>query len=367
VFLRDGALRAEFVGNRIELRALSVRGGDGRFDAKGTLTLGGLKPGDARPAFSLDWSADKLAVAQRPDLLLVATGSGNLAGNEERIALRGEARVDRGRVELRDEAAPALGSDVVVKGQKTRAALPEPVLRPAVDFGVDLGRDFHVKGRGLDARVEGRLRLVSPGNAPLRAEGEIRVAHGGTYDAFGRKLDIDPGKLYFAGPLDNPGLDIRAMRKNQQVEAGVEVTGTARDPRVRLVSDPEVSDVEKLAWLTLGRPIEAGNQSDAQTLQRYAAVLATAVGTGSFQSRVAQRVGLDEVTLTPSMEAEAPGGVLTLGKRLSDRIYVMFEQNLSAAESVFKLNYQLSRRWSVRTESGTQTDAVDLFYTWSFD
>jgi translocation and assembly module TamB len=368
LFLRDGALRAEFAGDRIELRALSVRGGDGRFEAKGTLTLGSTPtPAKARPAFSIDWSANKLAVAQRPDLLLVATGSGTLSGNEERIALRGEARMDRGRVELRDESAPALGSDVVVKGAKTRVVLPEPVLRPAVDFGLDLGRDFHVKGRGLDARVEGRLRLVSPGNAPLRAEGEIQVARGGTYDAFGRKLDIDPGKLYFAGPLDNPGLDIRAMRKSQQVEAGVEVTGTARDPRVRLVSDPEVPDVEKLAWLTLGRPIEAGNQSDAQTLQRYAAVLATAVGTGSFQSRVAQRVGLDEVTLTPSMEAEAPGGVLTLGKRLSDRIYVMFEQNLSAAESVFKLNYQLSRRWSVRTESGTQTDAVDLFYTWSFD
>jgi translocation and assembly module TamB len=361
VFLREGALRAELAGRRIELRSLSVRGGEGRFDAKGSVTLA-----EARPAFSIDWSADKLAVAQRPDLLLVATGSGKLSGDEARIALRGEARVDRGRVELPDEAAPALGNDVAVKGTKTRVALPEPVLRPAVNFGVDLGSDFHVQGRGLDARVEGRLKLMSPGNAPLRAEGEIRVARG-TYDAFGRKLDIDPGKLYFSGPLDNPGLDIRAMRTNQQVEAGVEVTGTARDPRVRLVSDPDVPDVEKLAWLTLGRPIEAGNQSDAQTLQRYAAVLATMVGTGSFQSRIAQQMGLDEISFSPSMHAEAPGGVVTLGKRLSDRIYVMFEQNLSAAESVFKLNYQLSRRWSVRTESGTTTDAVDLFYTWSFD
>jgi translocation and assembly module TamB len=367
VFLREGTLQAEFTGQRIELRTLSVRGGDGRFDAKGTMSFGGrggAKP--TRPAFNIAWSADKLAVAQRPDLLLLATGSGNLSGDSERIALRGEARVDRGRVELRDEPMPTLGSDVVVKGAKARGTLPEPVLEPAVDFRLDLGRDFHIKGRGLDARVEGQLHLVSPGRAPLRAEGEIRVARG-TYDAFGRKLDIDPGKLYFSGPLDNPGLDIRAMRKNQQVEAGVEVTGTARDPRVRLVSDPEVPDVEKLAWLTLGRPIDAGNQSDAQTLQRYAAVLATAVGTGSFQSRIAQRVGLDEITFSPSMQAEAPGGVVTLGKRLSDRIYVMFEQNLSAAESVFKMSYQLSRRWSVRTESGTETDAVDLFYTWSFD
>jgi translocation and assembly module TamB len=371
VFLRT-ALRAEFAGDRIELRALSVRGGDGRL-TPATLRLrhveiaghGGV--GRRAACLSHRLVRRQAAVVQRPDLLVVATGSGSLSGDEQRIALRGDARVDRGRVHLRDETAPALGSDVVVKGAKTRVALPEPVLRAAVDFGVDLGRDFHVKGRGLDARVEGRLRLVSPGNGPLRAEGEIRVARGGTYEAFGRKLDIDPGELYFAGPLDNPGLDIRAMRKNQQVQAGVEVTGTARNPRLRLVSDPEVPDMEKLAWLTLGRPVESGNQSDAQTLQRYAAVLATAAGTGSFQSRVAQQVGLDEITLSPSMQTDEPGGVLTLGKRMSDRIYVMFEQNLSAAESAFTLNYQLSRRWSVRTESSTETDAVDLFYTWSFD
>ena len=272
--------------------------------------------------------------------------------------------MDSGRVDLRDLSAPALGSDVVVKGRKVRTPVPERILRPAVDIKVDLGPDFRVSGRGIDARLQGSLWLRSPGNAPLSAEGEISVARG-TYEAFGRKLDIDPGRLYFNGAVDNPGLDIRALRKNQQVIAGVAVTGTARDPRVRLVSIPDVPDVEKLAWLTLGRPLESGNRSDAETMQRYALVLATAVGTGSLQSRVAQAVGLDEITYSPSLENKE-AGVLILGKRLSDRIYILFEQNLGTAQNAFKVSYQMTPRWSLRTETGV-TDALDVFYTWSFD
>ena len=49
-----------------------------------------------------------------------------------------------------------------------------------------------------------------------------------TYTAYGQRLTIERGKLYFDGPLDNPGLDVLALRKNLPVEAGVEVTGTVR-------------------------------------------------------------------------------------------------------------------------------------------
>ena len=359
VFLHDGTLHATVSHQRIELQELTMRGGEGRFQAKGAMTLDA-----ARPALSIDWSAEKLAAVQRPDLLIIASGAGTVSADADHIRLRGGVRADKGRVDVADPSAPALGEDVVVKGRKPRTPMPERILKAAVEVNVDLGSDFSVTGRGIDARLEGNLWLRSPGNAPLSAEGEISVARG-TYEAFGRKLDIDRGHLYFNGPLDNPALDIRALRKNQQVEAGVEVTGTARKPQVRLVSIPDVPDVEKLTWLTLGRPIEAGNRSDAAMLQRSALALAAAVGTGSFQSQVAQAVNLDEVSLAPALDG-SQGGMLTLGKRLSDRVYVLFEQNLSTAQNALKINYQLSRRWSIRTETG-YTDAVDLFYTWSFD
>jgi translocation and assembly module TamB len=358
LYLTDGTLTAQFDQRLIRMHALTFRGGEGSLTAHGDYDMQAV-------ALKIEWSADRLTAVQRPDLLLVASGSGAAAVTEKRAQVRGKLRMERGRVELREAATRSLGDDVVVVGRKAPSPLPERVLKSQVDVTLELGDDFRVTGRGLDARVVGQVRLVSPGDAPLRADGQIKVAKG-TFEVYGRKLDIDPGALYFAGPLDNPALDIRAMRKNQAVEAGVEITGSARKMEVRLVSVPEVPDNEKLAWLTLGRKLDTTNQSEAEAMQRYGAALAATIGTGSFQSKVARAVGLDEISVLPSTDASGAGGVVQLGKRVGDRIYVILEQRLATAENIFKINYQLTRDWSVRLESG-KTDAVDLFYTMSFD
>ena len=57
-------------------------------------------------------------------------------------------------------------------------------------------------------------------------------------------------------------LDIVAMRRTQTVDAGVALSGTAQAPRVRLVSNPELSDAEKLSWLVLGRGPDGLGSSD---------------------------------------------------------------------------------------------------------
>jgi len=74
------------------------------------------------------------------------------------------------------------------------------------------------------------------------------------------------GRRELPGPLDNAGLNVRAMRRNQAVEAGVEVTGTVQRPVVRLVSEPDVPDAEKLSWMVLGRGGDTVSGDDASQL-----------------------------------------------------------------------------------------------------
>jgi len=188
----------------------------------------------------------------------------------------------------------------------------------------------------------------------------------GTYEAYGQRLEIDKGILYFSGPLDNPGLEIVAMRKHLEVEAGVEVTGTAKDPRVRLVSDPDVPDSEKLSWLVLGRGVEGAGTSDADKLQAAAMALAAGLGTAPLQQQLARAVGLDEIRIASTSSGGEQSNVVSVGKRVSDRIYLTYQYSLSAATNVLRISYQLTRNWSVRTEAGT-AGAVDIFYTLSFD
>ena len=361
VVLRDGALHATFSRQGLDVSSFVITGGKGQLSATGRAASR-----DGHLSVAIDWAAKELTAVQKPGLLLTVAGSGNVSVKDDRLAVDGAVRVERGRVELRDSSVPTLSEDVVVVGAKSRTAAATQVSSPAIDLDLDLGRDFLVQGHGLDAFVEGHLKLQSPGNAPISAAGKIAVARG-TYDAYGRKLDIEKGKLHFAGPVDNPALEIRAMRKNQEVEAGVEITGTARTPQVRLVSKPEVPDAEKVAWLVLGHKLDSKNHSDTQALQSSAALLMAGAGASPQQARIARSLGLDEVSMVPT--ASATGGttaVVTVAKRISERIYVTFEQSLDAASKVMRVNYQLSRRWTLRTEAGT-SDAVGLFYSLSFD
>jgi translocation and assembly module TamB len=360
VFLREGVLRAAFADRTVRLNTFTIHGGDGQFSATGHA---GLR--DRQLDLSLDWTASKLTAVQHPDLRLVVSGQGSLTMRDGRAGLRGALTADQGRVELRSNSAPALGEDVVVAGRKPKTTVTARSLRPQIDLALDLGPDFVVRGRGLDAKLRGKIDLIGAGDAPLEAKGQISVVRG-TYEAYGQRLEIDKGVLYFSGPLDNPGLEIVAVRKHLQVEAGVEVTGTARNPRVRLVSNPDVPDSEKLSWLVLGRGVEGAGTSEAEKLQAAAMALAAGLGTAPLQQQLARAVGLDEIRFAPGSSGSQQSGVVAVGKRLGDRIYLTYEHSLSAAANIVRISYQLTRNWSVRTEAGT-AGAVDIFYTLSFD
>jgi translocation and assembly module TamB len=230
----------------------------------------------------------------------------------------------------------------------------------------DLGDKVTVVGKGLDARVAGSIRLRGSG-ANLNADGTIRITQG-EYQAYGRRLQIERGTLFFAGPVDNPALNIRAMRKNQVVEAGVEVTGTARNPQVTLVSNPDVAENEKLSWLVLGHGTDSTKGGDITLLQAaqaaLGAVLADKSGADSLKRQFTKATGLDEIRIKGG--AEAASQTLELGARLSERVYVTYEQGLAAASRALRLNFVLTPRWTLRAENGA-TSAVDLFYTLSFD
>ena len=83
-----------------------------------------------------------------------------------------------------------------------------------------------------------------------------------------------------------------------------------------------------------------------------------------MQQRIAHAAGLEDVSLKGGGGLEET--VLSLGKRLSSRAYLNYEQGLTGADTLVKINYSLSKRLSVRAQAGT-TPAVDLFYTFSFD
>jgi len=371
--LHNGQLQATLAGDQLQLQKLAFDGSSGHAQADGW-----IKFANAEATMQLKLSADKLEVLARPDRTLVVSGQSTLVRDNKHFELDGKFRADRADIELASQDTPTLSDDVVIvgKGGKdgtlTKPASPSMPLN--IDVEADLGDNFTLKGKGIDAQLAGSVRIRITDRRPPRATGSIRVVSG-TYAAYGQKLAIERGVINFTGAYDNPGLNILAVRKrpddeplsDTNVEAGVEVRGTALAPVAKLTSTPAVSDSDKLAWLVLGHGMDSTSGNDTALLGAAAGAL---FGGGS--GKLANSLGLDELGVgqasgTPT--GTAPGlqtTVVTVGKRISSRAYLSFEQGASTATSLVKLRYKLNPRFSLQFQTGTN-NALDILYTWAFD
>ena len=357
IALKDGTLRASLAGNRLLLERLTWHGGEGVLEGSGSLAW---VSGKASARLAL--KAKTLEVIKRLDRHLILSGSAEVTVEDKHVRASAAVKADRGEITLAEADAPTLSADVVVLGRDGKAARKRPPFAADVDLALDLGEQFHLKGKGIDARLAGSVKVDAANGEPARASGSIRVEQG-SYAAYGQRLTIDRGILNFAGPLDDPGLDIVALRKELPVEAGVAIRGTALAPSISLVSNPVVADSEKLSWLVLGHGMAGASASDLGLLQTAAGALLARGNSVSLQQRIAHAAGLDEVALSGSGGLETT--VLTLGKRLSARAYLTFEQGLASATNLVKINYTLTPRITLRAQAGTES-AVDAFYTFSF-
>lgn len=395
VVLTSGRLRARLQGMRMVLDELTLHGGPGSNtrilgpsgnltpapQTGGTLTASGhISLDPAAPAGTSGLSMDIRAEARalqalvRADRQLSASGTLSARMEQGRLTLRGNLGIDRAALLLADSNAPQLDEDVRILPTTPAAdsapvtptpesihssdAAPPSPNAPDIELHLNLGRDFALQGYGITTRLQGELTITSGPHIT----GEVRTVQG-RYRAWGQSMDVENGIVRFHGPYDNPSLDITAVRPNIAERVGAKVTGTARKPRIALFADKDMPDAEKLSWIVLGRDPTAGG---AETALLQQAALALLSG-GKSGENFAGRIGLDEIGFktgdsTNPAASEAEAAAVTLGKRLSSDLYVTYEQGLSGTLGTLYVLYDISRRLTLRGQTGIES-AVDLIFT----
>ncbi|MCX5543286.1 translocation/assembly module TamB domain-containing protein [Paraburkholderia sp. CNPSo 3076] len=372
VELKDGVIRIALSQNLVDFQQVEFHGAtSGTLRAKGQVRLD-----NAEPDLTASIVADKLELFASPDRKLSLSGSASIAngGHLGGMQIDGKFTVDHALFDMPELPAPSLGDDVVIVRpdgttvggrppiEETASTRPAPRFAPRANIDIDLGHDFRFRGQGADLGLAGTISVNSEPDVPLRAVGNVRVTEGSTYTAFGTKLNIENGFFTFNGPVGNPGINILAMRRNQQVEAGVQVTGTVQAPSVRLVSEPSVPDNEKLSWLLFGHGTDQGNNLGQQSAMTTAlALLGSAQG-----KRIAQSIGLDEFSIGRSEVGLTDTEVVMIAKAINQRLVIGYEQGLQSASNAVKATINLSRYWSLVVYGGTFNGA-DILYTRRFD
>jgi translocation and assembly module TamB len=355
-------------GARARIRNLSAPPGGGKISADGAIDI-------AARTGSLRVKLDQVPVTQIETRFLSLSGEARLDALTTGFGVTGAFKADAGWVGALAKALPSVSEDVVVvRKTPTEEARKETI---KLDLSVALGDRLFFQGRGLDTRLAGEIRLAGTPGAGMKTTGSIRAVDG-KYDAYGQQLTIERGVITFAGPIDNPQLNILALRKGLAVEAGVEILGTTTRPKVRLVSSPDVPEPEKLSWLILGRGAADSSLGDSGLMLAAArALLGNAPGSDLTRKLGFEdiRIGrsdansvlgvLPESTVAGRTGTPSAADVVSVGRRINDKMHISYEQGLSDAEGALRFTWQVTRQFQVLVRAG-YLPGVDVVYRWSF-
>ncbi|HEX7236756.1 MAG TPA: translocation/assembly module TamB domain-containing protein [Gammaproteobacteria bacterium] len=336
--------------------------GDGVLTLEGTTQL----EADSGWPTALTLRGDTVRIVQLPDAEIFASPDLSVNVALPVVEVTGRVHIPRAAIALGVLPSQAVkpSPDAVIHG-RTSVARSRPLqLRTAIELTI--GDDVRYQALNLDTTVTGEMRLATNPDASANATGTLRLA--GTYDAYGQKLELDRGQLLFSGPIDDPGLDVRAVRKLETTnfvsgatEVGVELTGTLKAPRTRLFSTPAMTEADALSYLLFGRPATGSNAVGAEensTLQTAALTLGLQQALPVVQ-RIGNTLGLDELTV---QSTDTDAGALMAGKYLSPRVYIRYSYGLFNRIGGFLLRFKVNDRLSIETRSGEQ-ESMDLFYT----
>ncbi len=304
---------------------------------------------------------ERFQAVNLPELQASISPELTLTGTAKKVSVRGSILIPEALIrEEQKETLIKPSPDVVIQGKQEK---PKQTLPFAVDAAitVTLGDQVLVKAYGIDTRLTGKVDITMKDPNDIRASGNISTVKG-KFDAYGVKLDVRRGRIAFGGgPVDQATLDILALRKVNDVSAGVLVTGTPVSPLVNLYSDPAMPDMDILSYIVLGRPRGSAGQADTALLARAAGALLTSGKSSAIQ----KQLGLDVIDVE-STDGGISQSIVRVGKYLSPKLYVSYGRSIFTGENLFGVKYSLSRRVDVESTTGNESSAV-IYYKIEFD
>jgi len=322
------ALAADLSGGQARVTATAEARRGGRLRADGTVAL--MPP----LASALDIRLDGLVL--RDPQLFETSVSGSLALNGP---LLGRARLagdlSLGLTELR---VPSTGFATAADLAKVRHRADSAEVRAtraragvnggtsasggrarglpdwSLDIGVSAPNRLFLRGRGLDAELDGSVRLGGT-LRDIQPSGGLQLIRG-RLDLLGKRLVLSEAQVMLEGNLV-PFLRVVASNETDGVISTVTVEGPATAPQVAFSSVPQLPQEEVLSWLLFGRGLETLSAFQAAQLANAVAVLAGRGGEG-IVGNLRKGFGFDDLDVTTDDSGSL--GVKA-GKYVSEKVY----------------------------------------------
>jgi len=313
----------------------------------------------------LNIRGNNFELANLPDVKINVSPQLDVEVQGRRIDLTGEITVPHARFRPRTlpKTSVSPSQDVVIIDDAELLVIKER-WKIYSHVRVILGEHVYFEGFGLKGEVSGNLLLIDEPGKQTIGQGEISITEG-TYKAYGQDAKIRRGRLMFANTvIDDPGIDLEAVREVDTVIAGVRVHGTLKDPELTLFSEPAMSESDIISYFLLGRPMDTTEDEEGQQLQK--ALLAARLAGGEL---IVDQTGIysyvDELTFEADKTTEQTS--LVVGKYLSPKLYVRYVTGIVESSNIAEIHYKLSKHLRVQTEAGYRSSnsvtGADIYYT----
>jgi len=351
VSMQDLSLQALIAGEQVQLNGGWRSGEAGRAQLSGHLTWGQALGMDLR------LQGQQLPVTVEPYATLEVAPDLNLRLIDDKLAVTGKVRVPKGKITVRElpPSTVKVSDDTVIVGHQTEEG--KPPMAMAMDIDVEVGQDkLSFKGFGLTANLLGHVHIGDN----MDTRGELSLADG-RYRAYGQRLTIRRARLLFAGPIDQPYLDIEAIRQVDDVIAGIRLSGSAEQPTTKVFSEPAMSQEQALSYLVLGRPLSTSGEDNNMLAQ--AALGLGLAGSAGITGSLASSLGIDDFQL----DTEGSGNTTSVvaSGNLTEKLSLRYGVGVFEPANTIALRYKLSKKVYLEAASGLAS-SLDIFYKRDF-
>lgn len=293
-----------------------------------------------------------------PDLVFDAT--------PQAFSLNGRVDIPWARITVQElpESAVGVSSDEVMLNDQHQPIAPASTSIPInSNLVVNIGDDVRIDAFGLKARLKGALK-VAQDKRGLGLNGQIDIPSG-RFHAYGQDLIVRKGQLLFSGPADQPLLNLEAIRNPDSTEndvvAGVRVTGEADAPKLEVFSDPTMSQQEALSYLLRGQGLDSsGADSGAMTSMLIGMGVAQS---GKLVGKIGEAFGVSNLAL--DTQGVGDSSQVVVSGYVLPGLQVKYGVGIFDSLATLTLRYRLMPKLYLEAVSGID-QALDLLYQFEF-
>jgi len=344
-------LQAVIAGENVQLNGGWKSGKTGQGTLSGNIAWGQALVVD------LALKGTQLPVTVEPYAKLEVAPDLKISMKDDKLAIVGKVLVPKGEITVRElpPSTVKVSDDTVIVGQQTEEG--KPPMAMAMDIDVVVGQDkLSFAGFGLTANLQGHVHIGDN----MDTRGELWL-NDGRYRAYGQRLTVRRARLLFAGPIDQPYLDIEAIRQTDDVIAGIRLSGSAEQPTTQIFSEPAMSQEQALSYLVLGRPL-ASNGEDNNMLAQAALGLGL-MGSSGVTSGLAKNLGIQDFQLDTEGSGNATSVVAS--GNISEKLSLRYGVGVFEPANTIALRYKLSKKVYLEAAGGVAS-SLDIFYKRDF-